>query len=208
MQAERSQYTYRQIVVLEELDKRGGKAGEYRETRDIIFSPQGTRTEQIIDSPSTTLQRLRLTEEDFRDIREIQPFVLTEDMMFVYETKYRGTERMDDIDCFVLQVRPRQILHGMRLFEGLLWIHPEDFSIVRMEGQAVPQILGTKQENLFPRFTTIRRPIDGKYWFPVHTYANDALPFRTGPIRIRLTIRYSDYKRFGAESQIKFGEVK
>jgi hypothetical protein len=207
-QAERDQYTYRQTVIVEELDDKGGKTGEYREVRDIIFSPTQTRTEQVVGTPKSTLQRLKLTDEDFHDIREIQPFVVNEDVLFIYETKYRGVERVDDIDCYVLQVRPRQILQGMRLFDGLLWVSQSDYSIIRMEGQAVPQIRRAQQENLFPRFTTLRRPVDGKYWFPAHTYADDTLPFRSGPIRIRLTIRYTEYKRFGAESQIKFGETK
>ena len=51
---------------------------------------------------------------------------------------------------------------------------------MRLEGQAVPQIRTTKTENLFPRFTTIRKPIDGRHWFPVYTYADDTLEFRTG----------------------------
>jgi hypothetical protein len=207
-QAERNQYTYRQTVILEELDRRGAKTGEYREVRDVIFSPEQVRTEQAVGAPINTLQRLKLTDEDFRDIREIQPFIMNEDTLFVYETKYRGTERMDDVDCYVLEVRPRQILQGMRLFDGLLWVSRRDYSIVRMEGQAVPQIRSTKQENLFPRFTTLRRAVDGKHWFPAHTYADDTLPFRTGPVRIRLIIRYSNYRRFGAESQIKFGEAR
>jgi hypothetical protein len=71
-----------------------------------------------------------------------------------------------------------------------------------MEGQAVPQIRTTKTENLFPRFTTVRRPLDGKHWFPVYTYADDTLHFRTGPQRERLRIAYSAYKRFGAESTL------
>ena len=46
--------------------------------------------------------------------------------------------------------------------------------------------------------------MDGKFRFPIQTYADDVLPFRNGPQRIRLTIRYADYKRFGAESTIKY----
>jgi hypothetical protein len=61
-----------------------------------------------------------------------------------------------------------------------------------------------KSENLFPRFTTLREAIDGQHRFPVCTYADDTLPFRNGFQRVRMTIRYSGYKRFGAESAIKF----
>ena len=146
-----------------------------------------------------------MTEEDYRDIREIQPFVLTEEQLWIYERKFRGEEHMDDVDCWVLQVRPRQILAGAAALRRPDLGGQEDvFSIVRMEGQAVPQIRTMKSENLFPRFTTLRRPVDGDHWFPVKTYADDTLYFRTGPQRIRLTIRYSNYKKFGAESTVTF----
>jgi hypothetical protein len=200
----RGNYTYRQTVVVEEIDDKGARTGDYREVRDIIFSPEGKRTEQAIGKPSLTLRRLKLTDEDFRDIREVQPLLFTSDKVWLYETKFRGEETMDGVDCWVLQARPRQILQGQRLFDGIFWIDKQDFSIVRGEGQAVPQLLSLKQENLFPRFTTLRDRVDGKYRFPVRTLADDTLPFRTGPQRIRLTIRYANYKRFAAESKIEF----
>jgi hypothetical protein len=203
-EAARNQYTYRQSVLIEELNDRGMKVGEYREVRDIIFSPKQERTEQVLGTPLHTLKRLILTPEDFQDIREIQPLVLVTPVLRLYETRFRGEETMDDVECYVLEVRPRQILSGMRLFDGLLWVSKKDYSIIRTEGQAVPQIHSTKSENLFPRFTTIRRPVDGSHWFPVRTWADDTLQFRTGPQRIRLNIRYSDYKRFEAESSITF----
>jgi hypothetical protein len=199
---ERNEYTYRQGVTIDELDDHGMARGQYRETRDVIFSPRHDRTEQMVGSASNALKNLILTEEDFQDIRNIQPLVLTEDRLWNYETKPRGDETVDEVDCWVLQVRPRQILQGQRFFDGMIWVDKKDYNIVRMEGQAVPQIRTTKTENLFPRFTTIRKPLDGKHWFPVYTYADDTLQFRTGPQRIRLRIAYSNYKRFGAESTL------
>jgi hypothetical protein len=206
-QAERNQYAYRQTVRLQELDDHGGASGEYREVRDVIFSPTRERSEKLVGTPLLTLKNLIMTDEDFQDIREIQPFVLTDDMMFIYETKFRGDEPIETpegkIDCWVLQVRPRQILDKQRLFDGMLWIKKEDYSVIRSEGQAVPQIRTTKQENLFPRFTTIRHLVNG-YWFPTLTFADDTLPFRSHPQRERLTINYSEYKRFGSETTITF----
>ena len=199
-ETERNEYTYRQVVTLEELDDHGSARGMYRETRDVIFSPQHDRTEQLIGRAESSLKNLILTDEDFADIRNIQPLVLTEDRLWNYESKFRGEETMDGVDCWVLQVRPRQILQGQRFFDGMLWVDKKEYNIVRMEGQAVPQIRTMKSENLFPRFTTIRKPIDGKHWFPVFTYADDTLHFRTGPQRERLRIAYSNYKRFGVES--------
>jgi hypothetical protein len=198
--AERNEYTYRQSVTLDELDNHGAPRGQYQETRDIVFSPKHERSETLIGKPENGLKNLILTDEDFHDIREIQPLVLTEERLWIYESKFRGEETMDEVDCWVLQVRPRQILQGQRLFDGTLWVDKKEYNIVRMEGQAVPQIRTTKTENLFPRFTTIRKPIDGKHWFPVYTYADDTLFFRGGPQRERLRIAYTNYKRFGVES--------
>jgi len=203
-QQAREHYTYRQTVTVQELSDRGMAVGEYREIHDVIFSPSQERIDQLVGQPLLSLKNLKMTDEDFADIRNIQPFVLVDDLLPIYETKFRGDENIEDIDCWVLQVRPRQILSGQRLFDGMLWVKKDDFAIVRSEGQAVPQIRSLKQENLFPRFTTIRKPIDGKHWFPVYTYADDTLAFRTGPQRIRLMIRYASYKRFGSESSITF----
>jgi hypothetical protein len=199
-EAERNQYTYRQTFTLDELDDHGGIRGAYKEIRDIIFSPTHERSEELVGKPENRLKNLVLTEEDFHDIRDIQPLVLTEDRLWNYETKPRGDENMDGIDCWVLQVRPRQILEGQRFFDGMVWVDKKEYNIVRMEGRAVPQIRSMKSENLFPRFTTVRQPVDGKHWFPTYTFADDVLQFRTGGQRERLRISYSNYKRFGATS--------
>ena len=199
-EAERNEYMYRQTVTIEELDQNGGARGTYKEVRDVIFSPKHERTEEAVGKPQNNLKLLQMTEEDFHDIREIQPLVLTEDRLWNYETKFKGEETVDDVECWVLQVRPRQILAEQRYFDGILWVDKKGFNIVRMQGQAVPEIRSMKNENLFPRFTTIRKPVDGSHWFPIYTYADDVLQFRTGPQRERLRIAYSNYKRFGATS--------
>lgn len=195
---------YRQTVVVQDLDKNGARLGEFREVRDVIFSPKGDRTEQVVDKPVNTLVKLKMTEEDLRDMREIQPLLITKDNVFLYESKFRGSEQMAGVDCWILQIRPRQIFSGNRYFDGLIWVAKTDHSVVRLEGQAVPQIETTKQQNLFAKFTTVREKVDGKFWFPVQTFADDTLYFRSGPQRIRMMIRYANYKRFSAETTIQY----
>jgi hypothetical protein len=79
---------------------------------------------------------------------------------------------------------------------------------VKTYGKAVPDVRGKNGENLFPRFETYREQIDGKYWFPTYTKAEDTLNFSTGPQRIRMVVKYEDYKYFGSESTIKFEGVE
>ncbi|HSE49992.1 MAG TPA: hypothetical protein VLA96_12355, partial [Terriglobales bacterium] len=76
---------------------------------------------------------------------------------------------------------------------------------VMTNGKAVPDIRGGSGENLFPKFTTWREQIDGKYWFPTYTRADDYLNFKTGPVHVREIIKYTDYKRFGSQTKITYG---
>jgi hypothetical protein len=202
----RENYTYRQSVTIQEFDDQGRITGQYREVRDITFSPSRVRYEQVIEPAKSTLTRIKLTPEDFADLRNVQPFLLTADNLALYEGQYKGEQTMDGQACFVVYIRPKQIFPKVRFFEGTLWVRESDLAVVRSEGQAVPQIETTKEQNLFPHFTTMRREIDGKWWFPVETYADDTLFFRDWPQRIRVEIRYMNYKRFGAESTITFGD--
>jgi len=206
----RENYTYRQTFTEETLTASGARSGEYREVRDVIFLPGGERTEVIIGKPLNTLKNLKLTDEDFQDMREVQPFLFDSEQLWLYETRPKGEETIDGVDCWLLEVRPRQILAGQRLFQGLLWVSKKDFSIVRTEGKAVPDMrsMRMEKENLFPHFTTLWAPVDGNYRFPVYTYADDTLDFRLGPQRIRLTIRYTNYRRFTTESTIRYEEKK
>lgn len=204
----RSQYLYRQSVQMEEFDQRGRTTGTYRELREVIFSPSGERTEQFAKPPESQLRRLILTDEDFQDIRNIQPLLLTPELLPRYQVKFRGEELVDGVECWVLGVQPRQILQGMRMFEGDVWVDKKSLGVVRTTGQAVPPIYSQGHENLFPRFTTIRKALDGTHFFPVLTYANDTLPFKSGPLHIKLLIRYSDYRKFGTETTITFEEPK
>lgn len=206
-EAVRSQYLYQQKVVIEEIGPRGVKSGEFRETREVIFGKDGERTERVTGKPQNSLIRLILTEEDFRDLREIQPLLLTKERLWLYSTTYRGEETVQNTPCWVLAVKPRQILDGQRLFQGLLWIAQSDFSVVQSEGQAVPEILGTKKENLFPRFRTVRHRMPEGFWFPVLTVADDTLLFRSGPLRLRMRVEYMSYQKFGSDTVIRFDQT-
>ena len=85
---ERRQYAYTQSVRLQEIDGHGTQTGEYREVREVIFSPTGDRTERFSGQPVSRLKNLVMTPEDFADIRNIQPFVMTEDQFRIYEVQY------------------------------------------------------------------------------------------------------------------------
>ncbi len=204
--AERDHYTYTQTFKFYEI-KKGARVGRYEEIRDITFTGNGERVERHRAKPVLRLQRLRMTDEDFRDLRDVNPFVLTTDTLRFYKVRYKGTEPVAGMDCHVLQVRPRQILYGQRFFDGLVWVGVEHGQVVRAAGRPVPQLHRIEDSNLFPGFATHYEPVDGEHWFPTRTEGDDILPFPSGNQRVRLLIEYTNYKRFTASSTVTFSDA-
>ncbi len=204
--AERDHYTYTQTFKFHEIRK-GAPVGRYEEIRDITFTGTGERLERHRKPPLMRLDRMRLTDEDFRDLRDVNPFVLTTDTLRFYRVRYKGIEPVDGTQCHVLQVRPRQILSGQRFFDGLVWVGVEHGQVLRVAGRPVPQIHRMEDSNLFPGFETRYEPVDGEHWFPARTKGDDILPFPSGNQRVRILIEYTNYKRFTASSTVTFGEA-
>ena len=202
----RANYVYRQDLKVQELDSRNRVLGEYHVISNILFESPGRRTEKIVYAPQSTLKGIQITPQDLEDIRSIQPFVLTTDDLHLYNVKYLGKEQIDEIDNYVFEVSPRVIEEGERYFEGKIWVDDIDLQIVKTFGKAVPDIVKDGQENLFPRFETYREQIDGVFWFPTYTRAVDTLNFSTGSKRIRQVIKYEEYKQFGSDVQLTFGD--
>jgi len=199
---ERDNYTYTQTFVVQTIDFSGQPDGEYRMTSDIVFSTTGKRYDKVTYAPPSTLQRVSLSEQDFADLQNVQPFVLTTNELSKYDIAYVGRQRVDELATYVFEVKPKKIEKNQRYFQGRIWVDDKDLEIVKTYGKAVPDILKRNEENFFPRFETYRENIEGHYWFPTYTHADDVLHFSTGDIRIRMTVRYKDYKRFRVTSRI------
>jgi hypothetical protein len=207
---ERGNYTYTQTFSIQTIDDDDRPDGEYRETSEVVFTPDGKRMpDHVTFAPQSTLQRISLSPQDVDDVRNVQPFVLTKEELPKYNVTYVGRQQMDDLSCYIFDVAPKVIEKKQRYFQGRIWVDDTDLQIVMSDGKAVPDIINKNNENVFPRFRTYRQNIEKGYWFPVYTRADDYLHFRSGDVHIRMTIRFSNYKRYG--STVKMGaatEVK
>jgi hypothetical protein len=65
---------------------------------------------------------------------------------------------------------------GERYFEGQIWVDQLDLQIVKTYGKGVG-VQKKNDDHQLPRFETYRQQIDGKYWFPTYTRADDVLHF-------------------------------
>src|SRR5216684_2664557 len=176
----RDQYTFRQDVKVMTLEG-DTPDGYYQQVFDVTFDDKG------------------------RNIENRLPFVLTSDEIGEYDILYVGQQKQDELNTYVFDVAPKQIVGKKRYFQGRIWVDDHDFQIVETYGKTVPDIRKKKgNENLFPKFTTWREQIDGQYWFPTYTRAEDTLKFSMGDIKIREIIKYTNYRRFGSKSRITY----
>lgn len=199
----RENYTWRQTVIVQTLD--GDTVdGEFRQVYDVLFDTKGRRTQQVLFAPQNTLQRVSMSPSDYQDIENRLPFVMTTDDLAQYNVLYVGKQKEDELGTYVFDVAPKNMEKGKRYFQGRIWVDDHDFQIVKTHGLNVPQVHTKNNEDLSPPFTTWREQIDGKYWFPTYTRADDTLHFRDNDVRIREIVKYENYKRYGSNVKITY----
>src|ERR1700749_1946059 len=187
-------YTFRREAVVQTIGFGGQVTGEYSRTCQFVFNDGGERFERITFFPQPTLTEITFTQEDLEDIGGVQPFALEASKIDQHNFTYVGKEKIDELNTYVFDVAPKVMpkKESERMFQGRVWVDDQDLQIVKVRGKGVPE---GKQR--FPVFETYREQIDGKYWFPTYTYADDDLVFKSGQtVHVRMKVRYTDYKRF------------
>src|SRR5438270_12676490 len=64
----RGNYTYRQTARVLDVDDGGGVIGKWEEISDIVFTPEGKRTEKVVRAPVQTLKNFQLDPADLQDL--------------------------------------------------------------------------------------------------------------------------------------------
>ena len=205
--AARENYTYRQTSKMTETDPPGGT---YEIVEEVSFDDRNKRTSHVTHAPVGGFEHIMMTGEDEQDLRNVMPFVMTNETRDQYIVNYVGREKVDEISCYVFSVKPKQLTKDRkRYFDGQIWVDDQDLQIVKTYGQGVGY-LRRGEDQQFPKFETYREQIDGKYWFPTYTYADDTLNFKDGQSqRIKVVVKYDHYKKFEfkTNSTIQYGEV-
>jgi TonB family protein len=187
-------YAFKRDALVQELGMGGQVIGEYHRVSDFTFDDKGTRFEKINFFPMPSLQGATMTNEDLDDLGGVNPFALEGSKAGLYNFKYVGKERIDELDLYVFDVSPKVMPSPKskdRVFVGRIWVDDHDLQIVKAKGKAGPET----KTNKFPVVETYREQIDGKYWFPTYVYADDDLVFDNGTdFRVRMRVKYTDYK--------------
>jgi TonB family protein len=170
----------------------GQVTGEYHRVSTFTFDDQGNRYEKISFFPMSTMPEI--TQSDIDDMGGIKPFALEPSKIDQYNIRFVGKEKIDELNLYVFDVTPKIVPKfkqgGERFFSGRVWVDDRDFQIVKTKGKGVPE----DKNNKFPTVETYREHIDGRYWFPTYSYADEELVFESGfSLHVRMKIRYTDF---------------
>jgi TonB family protein len=187
-------YAFKRDALVQTIGMGGQVTGEYHRVSYFTFNDQGERFEKINFFPMPTLTEISITAQDLEDLGGVNPFALEAAKLNAYSFKYVGKEKIDELDLYVFDVGPRVAPDPKKIkdryFQGRIWVDTQDLQIVKARGKAVPE----DKNNKYPTFETYREQIDGKYWFPTYSYADDELTFGNGNVvRMRLLVKYTDF---------------
>jgi hypothetical protein len=205
------EYAYTQESKLQVMGPADTISGEYYQVSEFVFNDAGARIERIIKAPPSTLDRagLTMTAEDKNAFINLQPFALAAEDLSNYFVSYVGKEKVDELNTLVFDVIPKVMSNKKELerlrkqqiegkfFQGKIWVDDQDLQIVKTAGKTVPEF---KQR--FPKFETYRENIDERFWLPTYTYGDDTLEFEDSRVRVRMVIRYRNYRRFQSDVKL------
>ena len=205
-----NEYGFTRDAVIQTIAWGGQISGEYHRTSRFVFDDSGNRFERIVFFPTPTISEITVTPEDIEDLGGVQAFALEASKINEYDFAYVGKEKIDEVDTYVFDVTPRILSDQKRLaalkksksperyFQGRIWVDDQDLQIVKARGKGVPEF-----DQRFPTFETYREQIDGKFWFPTYTYADDELVFPGGQtVHIRMKVTYTDFKPFRSRVRV------
>ncbi len=196
-----SNYVFTRKATIQSIGLGGQVTGTYRRDSFLTFKENGERFERILFAPTPTIKEIRVTPEDLDNLGGINPFALKPSQASLYNFRYLGKEKIDDLNLHVFDVTPKVMpdpkKSDLRLFQGLIWIDDRDLMIVKSKGKAVPEGKDRSgNEQRFPIVETWRENVAGKYWFPSFSESDDELVFDSGQVvKVRMKVLYTDYAK-------------
>lgn len=195
--AERPLYSYHRTVRIQEFGPDGKPAGEYTATYEAVRSSSGQLYEKALAAPQSSLQYLQFEPDDAHYLGNVPAFPLTTDQLAKYNVKFLGNEKVDEVDCYIFEIHPKTLDRKHPLFDGILWVDLKYLEVVKTYGKWVTDLGPMRPGSLpFNMFETYRENVDGKYWFPNYSRAEDVYKTKDREVPVRVTIKWSDFKLF------------
>lgn len=185
-------YSFTQSIRVEELNNPGGK---FTASGIEYTKADGNRYWRTVEAPESTLKMTTFRLEDVHTMIGLPLFFLTTGEIGNYTFLYAGQDKLDDLNTYVFQVKPKQLSRTKRYFEGAVWIDDRDLAIVKTYGKFVGEISGNGTTLPFTMFETYRENFQEKYWLPTYTNSDEYINKPDDvQLHLRLVIHSTDFK--------------
>ena len=205
LQTELRDYTYTAELTIQTVSQADIITGKYYRISQISFDRDGTRRERVLENSSTLPKGIYIGTETAENLTRIYHFQITSETLKNYEVSYVGRERIDELNTYVFDVKPRLKMGNLnrpdrsdknveRYLKGRVWIDDEDHCVVKVAGEPVPEQSGHQA----PRFETYFQNY-GRSWFPAYTSGLDFIRVEGYFNRVVVNVRYTAYKKAGVK---------
>jgi hypothetical protein len=195
----RPSFAYRKTIRIQEFGLDGKPSGEFNAIYDAVRSADGKLFEKAISAPESSLTYIPLEPDDVQQLTRLPGFPVTSSQLAKYDLQFLSTETVDEIDCYIFQVKPKTLDRQHPLFDGIIWVDQKYLEVVKTYGKYVTDLGEAHPMSLpFGIFETYRENVDGKYWFPTYTRSDSVFKTKDRDIPIRMTIKWTNFKPFPA----------
>lgn len=153
----------------------------------------------MLENSSTLPAEVYIGTNAANNLTRVYQFIVTPETLNLYELSFVGRERIDELNTYVFDVKPRVKLpdpdkSAERYLKGRVWIDDQDMCVVKVAGEALPE----QNAHRTPKFETYFQNHD-KYWFPAYTSADDDVRVGRRFTRVVVKVRFTSYKKAGAK---------
>lgn len=199
----RMHFTYKKTIRIEEFGPDGKPSGEYVLVMEPARDEDGKLYEKVVQRPQSTMRHFFLQSEDLAGLERIPAFPLNTKQLVNYNLKYLGKEQVDEVNCYIFQVKPKMVERQKAFFDGVVWVDSQYLEVVKSYGQWMTDLgpMHAIKDLPFSLFETYRENVEGKYWFPSYSRSDDTAEVKGQQIPVRIVIKWTDFKPLAPSPQ-------
>jgi hypothetical protein len=191
-------YDFSQTIRVEEVNNPDGSAGPGGKLVAIgedYVRPDGQRFWRATKPTESTLTGTPIMLDDLHPVMTLPLFFLTTAEMGNYTLLYAGQDKLDDLNTYVFQVKPKQVSRSRWYFEGAVWVDDHDLAIVKTFGKFVSETSENSTGLPFNMFEIYRENFQQKYWLPTYIVSDGYInPGKDDESHLKLVLRSSGFK--------------
>ncbi|HSB11583.1 MAG TPA: hypothetical protein VLM38_18990 [Blastocatellia bacterium] len=189
------QYSYYAELTIQTISQSDTITGKFYRFALISFDRDGNRNEKVLENTSTLPRDVYIGTNAANNMTRVYQFIVTPETLTQYELTYVGRERIDELNTYVFDVKPKVKMpdpdkSDERYLRGRVWIDDQDLCVVKIAGEALPE----QAAHHTPKFETYFQNYD-KYWFPAATSADDSIRVGRRFTRVVVNVRFTGYKK-------------